>query len=1017
MAIYQCFRHIWDFFKSPVVLFCLLLGILPVFFTVGIIRSDDGILHTYRSVLLDQALRVDAIFYPRFTSGLSFGYGASLFNFFSPFAYYPIVISQALGMSLETSWEITLSIYLFFAQLSAYILGKNITSQVSGGIFTAAAYSTAPYVLFDLTSRGSITELAALAILPLILLFIKKLILFQTVDNFIGLIISIVLFVPAHNIITIHSLFIAAPWCIFWIWKSQQPIKSISMVSLAVVLSFFATAFFWMPALGETKDVKLNVIADELDFVDVTQHLRPIIQVIDLGNSGDALELQAKTPISLNLLLLAISLLGLGVKQSLNNKFLIFLLLGIVSFCAWLNTPESAWVWQTLPFMSYSQFAWRILAVASLALALATGLAFTALYNSLQSAISKRLFFFIVGLGILSGGYPWFYRPHELQLARTVQEIHAFEAKTGQIALSSYSEYLPIAARNLNYERLAQRFDEALVISRIDPKLEVVQARWSSLGVDLVVNTTTEISLVFDWLYMPGWYAVVNQQPARVYAEAEHGLLAIDIPSGRNHVYISRSLTPLQQTATHLSLVAIFLVVPISSFLSRPRIRNIVQSSSQEWRLGLALGIIFLSFRLLVDASGSSIFKLQRWQAENFQAENPHFTRFANGMLLIASTESDVVSSNHTLEIETFWSIYSSSVERDYSLLYQLIDRRGIVVAEENRFLIGNLPTVHWLENHYVQDRLSFRLPPHTPPVDLQLRVTVYDSQNLVPVSWLNEQGNPQDVSFILDQVAIQKGHWVNSSRSVGDTTITLDEFSGLPERAQVGSEIILSLTWRLNKNVTSGDYSARLLWKCADGNQAASEWVALVDGYPVNRWQVDDVWRSLHRFYVPGQLGTSQCQVSVDVQDEQQVDDFHFSLGEIALQAPTRSYEMVKTDHPQNILWRNGVQLLGYDWRNQALQLHWSSSQPLNQSLRLFVQALNTEGQVVWQTDEVPVQWSRPTTSWDIDEIITTNHILDISLIPEVSFIVGWYDPLTGMRILLDDSIQDYAVMSLSTP
>jgi len=746
--------------SSVLLVAALLCGIISICFTIaanGIARSDDGVLHIYRSVLLTHTLAMDGVIYPRFLPSFAFGYGAGLFNFFSPLAYFPIVALQLSGLTPEASWEISLAMYLFLAQLGTYLLGRDITKHTTAGIIASFAYISSPYILLDLVPRGSVTELAALAFLPFVLYATQKLVSRATMQRFVGLLISLVFFVPLHNIIAVQSLLLLTPWTIFWLWR-QRLLYSLYIVVAAVLLSFFATAFFWLPALGETQDVKISTITQSLGFIDATNHLRSVGQVFELGMASDAMQLQGATPISLSVLLLVIAILGLGVRQSTEARRLLLLLLGVVMIGVWLNTPSSAWIWKNVPFLNYSQFAWRILGVASLALALAAGLSFAALSNLLRSPISQKLLFFVLGLGILMGGYPWFYRPQITDLARTPQEIGAFEQQTGQIALSSYSEYLPRAARNLSYERLASRLAEADIIARLDPAIQVIQAAWSSLSADLVVEASTETSLVFDWLYMPGWVAEINDQNATVYAENEHGLAAIDIPSGVSRVHISRILTPLQQTAISLSLAAIFLTFPVARLVGRssPSHREPVVISGSLFP-ALVLGLVLILLRWIVDSSGSSIFKLQRWQANSFQAENLHQARFDNGMLLLASTEADTTSTGQFLDIETFWTIHQTAISQGYSLLYQLIDVNGLVVAEENRFLIGQLPTVHWLQNHYIQDKLSIPIPPHTAPGMLELQIVLYNSQTLAASSWLNEQGNPQDARFSLDQVVIEK--------------------------------------------------------------------------------------------------------------------------------------------------------------------------------------------------------------------------------------------------------------------
>ncbi|MEL7434922.1 MAG: hypothetical protein AAFN11_13335, partial [Chloroflexota bacterium] len=74
--------------------------------------TDDGNLHIYRSIVLDDAMRGDNTLYPRYASGLVYGYGAPLFNYFPPTSYYPTVLFHALGLGWVTAWKATMIFYV-----------------------------------------------------------------------------------------------------------------------------------------------------------------------------------------------------------------------------------------------------------------------------------------------------------------------------------------------------------------------------------------------------------------------------------------------------------------------------------------------------------------------------------------------------------------------------------------------------------------------------------------------------------------------------------------------------------------------------------------------------------------------------------------------------------------------------------------------------------------------------------------------------------------------------------------
>ncbi|MDQ7037030.1 MAG: hypothetical protein Q9P01_19985 [Anaerolineae bacterium] len=93
--------------KPLLVIIALILLTLPViqpFLQGEMPRTDDGTLHVYRAIALDHSLRNDGALYPRYSSGLVYGYGASLFNYFPPTSYYPTVFLHWTGLSFIQAW-------------------------------------------------------------------------------------------------------------------------------------------------------------------------------------------------------------------------------------------------------------------------------------------------------------------------------------------------------------------------------------------------------------------------------------------------------------------------------------------------------------------------------------------------------------------------------------------------------------------------------------------------------------------------------------------------------------------------------------------------------------------------------------------------------------------------------------------------------------------------------------------------------------------------------------------------
>ncbi len=95
---------------------------------------------------------------------------------------------------------------------------------------------------------------------------------------------------------------------------------------------------------------------------------------------------------------------------------------------------------------------------------------------------------------------------------------------------------------------------------------------------------------------------------------------------------------------------------------------------------------------------------------------------------------------------------------------------------------------------------------------------------------------------------------------------------------------------------------------------------------------------------------------------------------------------------------WSGGTVTLSLDW--QALS---SSSEDYS----VFVHLVDSEGQVLAQTDGYPANDSRPSSQWVTGERILDEREIDLPAdLPagEYELLLGWYDWRTGDRLFLAD-------------
>jgi len=99
----------------------------------------------------------------------------------------------------------------------------------------------------------------------------------------------------------------------------------------------------------------------------------------------------------------------------------------------------------------------------------------------------------------------------------------------------------------------------------------------------------------------------------------------------------------------------------------------------------------------------------------------------------------------------------------------------------------------------------------------------------------------------------------------------------------------------------------------------------------------------------------------------------------------------------------------LSYVDRSQPvrLTLYWQASEPVAEDLSVFVQLLDASGQLAWQTDRYPVDGFRPTSSWQVGEVISDRYAWGLpSEMPpgQYTLIAGLYNWRTGERLAVFD-------------
>lgn len=999
-------------------LICLCLAAIHAFTFNAMPATADGLLHLYRTVAVEHSLRVDHPLWPRFSSGLVYGYGAPLFNFFPPPAYFPSSLLRSLGLNFVGAWLLSMCAFTVMAGAGMYLLGRLWTRSALGGWFAAAAYVYSPYLLFDSVTRGATAELAALAALPYAFYGLTRLAFAGGRRDFLIALAALCLFIPLHTVITLHGAALLAFYCLFLAWRAPDRLAVLLRLGLAGALALMLTAFYWLPALAERETIKLPLIAEQLGHIDATRHLRPLAEVFALPLTADPTQQNQALPISLGWLQLILAAFGalLSFRAS-NRRYLPLMLVSAaaLAFLVFLNTPPAAWLWENIPLIGFTQFPWRILGLASLLLALMGAVGAQLLRLSLGAGWGSLAFICGLALAVLVYGLPWTFTSFQDDIAvDDIADLQRFEREGGQLALSSYAEYLPVSAdaNHLDADRLLARFDESDVIPRLlpSPSVEIVAQEWHGTSAALRLRLAKAQTLVFDWLHVPGWAASIDGARVDVFPSRPAGLVALAAPAGELELRLSLEPTAAQSLAGAFGGIGLA-AATLTALLWRrlmPATTDLRSSGDTEWHWLLmfaAIGIaVFLLKALALDASDTP-FRHSRF---GNVGEAPALANFGDKIDLLALDAPAEAIQQPAGTFKLYWRLQETPVDRDYSSVIRMRDPQGLVVAEASAFAPGNLATSNWRAGAYIEDVIEFEIPPFTPPLSeaYAFEIALYDSETLRPISLINAAGDPQGVRFEIKKLPLRRGDLAANAppppATDADEVAQLREASGLPSAATAGDSLRFSWAWR-KLRASASDAMAQVIWLDNAGDEAAAApALPLVYGYNIADWRNGEINRGHHQLIVPASLPAGSYGLAIRAIDASgkalapaiQLDQT------MTVAVPQRRFEAPRYDFDSGAEWDNGIVLHGFSLNAIGeVELVWGTDQVLSESLRLFVHALDADGGIAAQWDGVPVDWTRPTTGWIAGEYLITKRRFSLPA-GEYRLRLGWYAPLTGERV-----------------
>lgn len=337
----------------------------------GTYESGDFNIHIYRTIEFYNALQ-DGQFIPSWPENLNGTYGYPLFLFLNIIPYYLISFLHFLGFGYIASLKLYLGLTFMTSGISLWLFAKNHFKKEIA-VFTATIfYLFAPYHLVDLHFRAAVGEILSFVFLPLLFLSTDR--LYKKTDWYSTVLLASVLgvFIMSHHAIGVFSLLILVPYMLYQAVGHTKAKTYLSLCFISIILGFVLSSSVWVPhiILREfTFADRLQSVPVSFPQIRELMFSNWKYGLLFQGPSGQLSFLIGYTQI---LAVLGVMFIFIK-KKKMRLKSPQFLWLILFFFLFFLMTPLSSIFWDTIPFIKSVQFSTRLLVLVTFVTSLLAG--------------------------------------------------------------------------------------------------------------------------------------------------------------------------------------------------------------------------------------------------------------------------------------------------------------------------------------------------------------------------------------------------------------------------------------------------------------------------------------------------------------------------------------------------------------------------------------------------------------------------------------------------------------------
>jgi hypothetical protein len=356
--------------------------------------------------------------------------------------------------------------------------------------------------------------------------------------------------------------------------------------------------------------------------------------------------------------------------------------------------------------------------------------------------------------------------------------------------------------------------------------------------------------------------------------------------------------------------------------------------------------------------------------------------------------------------LDLYWQVGDGPPDEPLTLKVRLRDEVGTVWYERTAEVLPFYTPAEWPADRVVRTELRLPLPGDLPPVTY--------SVGLEPLG----SGKPRAVGSVrVVRSATHESAPLPRARFQGGIELLRSELRG--DKFRAGYPLLGSLTWRADA-APDADYRLRVRLADLDGREVAfSETSPSAAGFPTSAWRPDDRIAGRLVLPLPADLGSGRYGVQIGLVDAQggrvaPVRQWFGHRDWLTISVVgVEAWPMMTEPPPEmrhrlkNVEIAGDMRLRGYslarEGRTLEVTLYWQAEKSVGQNYHVFVHVGKRDQPPLADAGGVPVDWTRPTTSWREGEVVTDKHVVSLSGLPTDGYelLVGLYDPDTGQRPL----------------